>query len=234
MTTVADLGSLSGQSESAYAMLKNSLRDSRSTNIQERAWALSTLGQLAFRAGESSAVECSFVRALELVPDDAYALAAYADYLFETRRPGAVKALLMGRTGHDHLLLRLAEAEALLGNEPVALAKHLQLLSDGFKLGKLRGIQHGREEARYLLHLLHLPTRALQVAIENWRIQKEPADAQIAIEASIAAGDFRAAESVVEWVRKYRWHTPTIERLIQNFAAPNQLSSLSDSANRKM
>jgi Tfp pilus assembly protein PilF len=233
MTTVADLGGLSGKPESAYAMLKNSLRDARSTNSQECAWAMATLGQLALRAGENSDVENYFLRALELVPDDAYILAAYADYLFETDRPGAVKTLLAERTSHDHLLLRLAEAEALLGNEQMLLAKHKQRLSDGFNLGKLRGIQHGREEARYLLHILHLPARALQVAVENWRIQKEPADAQIVIEASVEARDFVPARDAVEWVGKYKWHSPAMDRLIQKFAAPRQVSSSMDSTNRK-
>jgi len=91
MTTVADLSSLSGQPESAYATLKNAFRDSRTTNSQERGWALATLGQLASRAGKVAEAEDYFVRALELIPDDAYALAAYADYLFEMNRPGIVK-----------------------------------------------------------------------------------------------------------------------------------------------
>jgi hypothetical protein len=36
-----------------------------------------------------------------------------------------------------------------------------------------------REEARFDLELVHDRPRALQLAVENWQIQKEPADLRI-------------------------------------------------------
>jgi hypothetical protein len=43
--------------------------------------------------------------------------------------------------------------------------------------------------------------QALLLAAENYRVQREPRDARILLEASIAAGDAAAAQGARDWLR---------------------------------
>ena len=43
--------------------------------------------------------------------------------------------------------------------------------------------------------------QALRLAAENYRVQREPRDARILLEAAIAAGDPAAAQVVRDWLR---------------------------------
>ena len=66
----------------------------------------------------------------------------------------------------------------------------------------------------YILHLLHQPRLALQVAQRNWEVQKEPADARILLEAAKAAGDDKAAQAVRDFMQRWGWHDRRLEALL--------------------
>ena len=122
-------------------------------------WAMTLAAETADRLDDSSA-EAWFERAMALDPSDPYLLGAWSDWLLDHGRPQEVVALLGGRTRIDPLLLRLALAEQATGN--VALAGHVADLAARFEASRLRGdTVHRREEARFVLHLLHQPARAL-------------------------------------------------------------------------
>jgi hypothetical protein len=57
---------------------------------------------------------------------------------------------------------------------------------------------HLGEEARFALSILDEPQTALELALENWNVQREPRDARIVLEAALAAGDHTAAKPVLE------------------------------------
>ncbi len=59
---------------------------------------------------------------------------------------------------------------------------------------------HLREEARYTLEILDKPDAALALALDDWRVQKEPLDARIVLEAALAAHQPAAARDVVDWI----------------------------------
>ena len=59
---------------------------------------------------------------------------------------------------------------------------------------------HRAEEARYQLRLRGNAKEALRLAAENYPIQREPRDARILLEASIAAGDSPAAQPARDWL----------------------------------
>ena len=46
---------------------------------------------------------------------------------------------------------------------------------------------HQQEEARFALHIKNDAKNALRLAGENWKVQREPRDAQIFLEAALAA-----------------------------------------------
>jgi hypothetical protein len=95
----------------------------------------------------------------------------------------------------DPLLLRLTLAYQYT-HDP-ATAATVTAVGARFDAARLRGdVVHRREEARFELQVLHHPTAALQLALANWDVQKEPADARILLEAARAAGQDAAADRV--------------------------------------
>ena len=80
---------------------------------------------------------------------------------------------------------------------------------------------HIREEARFTLHLLNDPNKALQLAQENWQVQKEPADARILLESALAAQDAASIETMRDWLKKTGLEDIELERLLTKTLQPN-------------
>jgi Tfp pilus assembly protein PilF len=195
---VANVDANNGKLRASYARLAASAQDLGNVDASVRGWVLSTLAELAARAGEAAAARGYFERALTDERADAYLRAAYADFLLDAREFEKVVELTREHTRNDGLLLRLALAEKQLG---LASAKrHIAELQARFEAAALRGERvHLREEARFTLHLKGEAARALELALENWAIQKEPADARIALEAAKAAGQAQRAGAIERW-----------------------------------
>lgn len=166
-----------------------------------RSWVLTQLAEMAARLGKSDAAETQFRAALKSDPDDSYLLAAYADYLLDQKRYAEVSRLLQDKIRADGLLLRYAEALKRTGH---AQAKqYADKLQQRFASAALRGDRtHQREQARFTLHLLNDAPSALQLALENWRVQKEPADLRVLLEAAVAASDTAAISLANEWIKQ--------------------------------
>ena len=133
--------------------------------------------------------------------NDTFLLSAYADLLLRQKRPAAVNALLKDKTRSDTLLLQLVLAARALG---LAEAKQLQsTLVARYEASRLRGeAVHQQEEARFALEVENEPKRALALAKENWKVQREPRDAQVFLEAAIAANNREAARPMQSWLEE--------------------------------
>jgi predicted Zn-dependent protease len=208
-TTVA---SLTGQARAARQELARVIDGAARSAPEERAWAQSTLGEIAVRAGEVEGAERAFRAALEIDPNDRYTLAVYADLLLDGQRPREVVALLASHTSADALLLRLAIAEKRSsdGNAAASAA----LLRERFEAGARRGDDvHGRERARFELEIEERPRAALEAALANWRVQHEPADARLVLEAALAAAEPEKARPVLDFLAQTRLEDPALLRL---------------------
>jgi hypothetical protein len=99
----------------------------------------------------------------------------------------------------DTLLLRLALA-ARVRKLPDA-EKYVRALGERFAEAGLRGEKlHLQEEARFLLELKGDARAALAAARENYRTQREPRDAQVLIDAALAAREADAAAPALQWL----------------------------------
>ncbi len=193
--------SLTGHAPLALQAISLSL----ATNAEEAAkepavamWGLTLAAETAARLGDPSA-ETWFHRALALDASDPYLLGAWSDWLLDQGRPAEVTALLAGRTRIDPLLLRLALAEQ--ATRASGLEQHIADLAARFEASRLRGdAVHRREEARFALELLHQPGRAIVLAVANWAVQREPADARILFETALAARQPSAAGPALVWL----------------------------------
>jgi predicted Zn-dependent protease len=202
-----------GQLRESYRQLR-AARD-RYPNAQPglQSWVLTSLAEMAARAGMVREAEAHFGAALALDAADNYLLAAYADFLLDFDRSQEVVALLRDKTRADPLLLRYALA--LQAQNSKELPAQVEQLRDRFEASRLRGDRvHLREEARFTLHLLNAPQAALTLAQENWQVQKEPADVRILLEAALAADDAGAVDAVKEWLKNSQLEDVQLQRIV--------------------
>jgi hypothetical protein len=72
------------------------------------------------------------------------------------------------------------------------------------------------------LYLLGDGPGALRLAAENYRLQREPRDARILMEAALAAQDHAAAQPALDWLRASGYQDPAYARLAQQLQAGAQ------------
>jgi tetratricopeptide (TPR) repeat protein len=203
VTASASIAGLTGQAERSCELLQSALDRNTSAPAGEQVWALTVCGENYTRLGRVAEAERCFQRALGFGERDVYLLGALGDLLLDTGRPREARDLLQREERVDALLLRLALAERALSRRPSCLDAHVRTLRDQFAGARLRGDSvHRREEARFMLHLLHEPAAALELAKANWEVQREPADVRILLEAALAAHNPVAAIAAVQFVQK--------------------------------
>jgi Tfp pilus assembly protein PilF len=210
---LASVNAATGKLRESYWQLRAVLDRHPNAQPGVKSWILTSLAEMAVRAGPAQEAEGHFRAALALDATDNYLLGAYADFLLDSDRSLEALGLLRDQTRSDPLLLRYALAlQALHSTE---LPAQIEQLRDRFEASRLRGDRvHLREEARFTLHLLIAPAAALKLAQENWQIQKEPADVRILLEAALAAGDVAAADSVREWLSSSRLEDAKLQQIL--------------------
>lgn len=204
-----------GHLDAGYRTLQQAL--ATTDDAGNRLWLLTRLGEVAAWRGQPALAESHYRAALALGRDDGYLLAAWGDFLLDQSRPAEVLVALAGWESADNLLLRLAEAAAAL-QRPEA-ARLAQALGERFAAAGLRGdTTHRAEEARYRLRLRGDAGAALRLATENYRVQREPRDARILLEAALAAGDAAAAQPARDWLAASGFEDARLRRLGQELA----------------
>lgn len=217
---LASVDGATGRLREAYDDLGSALKGAPAATPPIRAWVSTMLAEMAARANLPQESESYFRAALEIEPDDFYLLGAYADFLLDHGRPEQVETLLKGKERVDPLLLRLALSAKAQKSE--ALAERVEQLRDRFAASRMRGDSlHLREEARFTLSLLNDPKGALKLAQDNWRVQKEPADIRILVEAALAARDVAALKAARDWLTETGLQDFHLDRIFSASAHPN-------------
>lgn len=174
--------------------------------LERDAWALSVRGELERWSGDDAAAEASLRAALRLDPNDGYTRLLLAELLLDVQRAGEVAPLFAGRALNDAELLMVVLA-AHGEQESAELAARVAA-------NRQRGeTLHRREESRYALRVEGDAPRALALAQENWKVQREPADARVLLEAAVAAKRPDAAAPALEWLRATQLPWPALQAL---------------------
>ncbi len=211
---LAGAASSSGHAEGSYDMLHRALLQAPGARVEDRLWALTGLAEIALRLGRHEDAERHFDAALALGVRDIYLLSAYSDFLLDLDRPQEVRRLLAEETRSDTLLLRLSLAESRLGASE--LKQHVSMLDDRFSETQRRGDQlHQGAESRFRLELMDQPAEALRLALDNWRVQREPVDARRVLEAALAEGDLEAAAPLITWLSETGLQDVRLDKLVQ-------------------
>ena len=214
----AYLDSATGKAAAAHRALSAALARASDASPETRLWVLTRLAEMSLRQGDARQAEQHFRVALALGVRDQFLLAAYADFLLDQGRPAEVIALLRDWVRSDILLLRLALAEKAL--DAPAAKEHIEALRSRFDAAALRGDKlHQQEEARFNLYLLGRKERALALARENWKLQREPRDARMLLEAALAMNDPGAGKDALDWLERSGHEDPGLRRTAEKLKA---------------
>lgn len=201
-----------GKARAAYEAITSALLRHPARDSDQKQWMLTRLAELALAFGDKALAERHFREAMSAGGTDAFVLAEYADFLLDERRPAEVVAMLREWVRNDSLLLRLALAETALGT--ASAPERARTMEDRFAAAALRrDTLHQQEEARFELALKRNARRAVELAAENWKVQREPRDARILLEAALAAGRPEAAQGALDWLRETGFEDPRYRAL---------------------
>lgn len=197
------LQAATGKAQDADVLLTEILPEARKQFPSVVQWIRTMQSKVAYALGRTDETEQFLRNGLANSPEDKYLIRDYADFLLDQQRNDEVFELVRDHINDNGVLLRGAIAAKRLGKETLAKEWAAQL-STRFEEIRLRGVQpHGRFESRYELEVNNEPKLALRLALTNWEKQKETRDTRNVLEAAIAAGDAKAAQPVVAFLRKH-------------------------------
>jgi tetratricopeptide (TPR) repeat protein len=226
MTCSASLRSLTGHAEQAYALLSLVEDPGPKAPADIKAWIEGLLADTAARMGKPDVADAHFKSALQWTPGDNFLLADYGDFLLDQGRAREVIDLVGGDTQSDTSFLRLVYAETALGL-PRARADAAEM-SARFESMDQRGSHvYEREKAGFVLHVQHDPQRALELARQNWTVQRAPPDARIYLEAALAAHDAAAAKPVLDFIARTHLSDAIIDPLVAQAKAAQTAAATS-------
>ena len=205
---------LTGSAERAYQLQQALALQVRSSQPELQQWILGLSAETANRLGYKEKAEKHFKEALAIRLRDAYLLRAYSDFLLADKRPAEVLKLLKDETQDDALLLRLAIAAKDAHKDRLSI-NYQQQLRSRYKASYLRGSKlHERDEALFLLRFDGDKNKALTLALQNWKIQREPDDALILLHASVANQSNSGVKIVRDWVAHHKLQDVRLETLL--------------------
>jgi len=198
---LARAGAASGNAARSFEALSNALAKAPEAEERLRRFALTSLAEIAVALGRESVAERSFREALALRDPDSYTIAAFADFLLDRGRAAEVQELIPRDTRSDGLLLRRVLAGIELGE---ALAEiQARALSARYAAARERGVAADLGlQARFALEITGDPVRALELAQQNFRKQREPRDVLILLESALAAGKRAEARPGLDFLRE--------------------------------
>ena len=179
-----------------------------------RAWLLTSLAELEMRAGRDAVAEAAFRQSLG-VQADAYTRLGFVDHLLNLRRDAEALSWLKDQPRSDAVLLRLAIAGVRSNTEQGrADANEMrQRFAQSNLRPQARGA-HAREQAMFALWVDAQPQRALELARNNVRQQREPTDVLVFAQAARAVGSRSALLEISTLCKEIGLHDLRIDPLL--------------------
>ena len=175
---------------------------------------MTSLAELEARAGRADAAEAAFREALKIDADH-YTRLAFVDHLLGQRRDAEALTWLKDESRTDAVLLRLAIAGVRSNTEQGRSdAREMrQRFAQANLRPQARGT-HAREQAMFALWVDAQPQRALELARNNVRQQREPTDVLVFAQAARAAGAREALLDVEALCKEIGLHDRRIDQLL--------------------
>ncbi len=201
---------LTPEAPAVYARLEGVLSRTDLLDGSLRSYGLGLLGEIAALQGDRDLARAHLAAALAEEPEALRIRLMLADLLLAGGGDEAALDLLEPAPDVDGVLLRRAIAAERLGRFALFDAARTEL-SRRFRQNLDLGLTaHAREEARFYLEVERDPPLALARARLNWDLQHEIEDAQLLIDAAMAAGEPAAAAPVLRWMEEHGLSVPAL------------------------
>jgi hypothetical protein len=212
------LKAVTGQARESYEALADRSQTADQDSPELVPWINAMQGDIAASLGDFEIADEHYRKSLALNSGSIHLKRTYADFLLDQQRPAPVLQLLAEHENDNGCLLLMAIAAHRLGES--SRAERLKSkLANRFEEIRLRGSQpHGRFESRYELELNENSERALAVALENWKVQKENRDARAVLESALVAKKISAARSTIEFIKASGNEDLALAQLIRTLA----------------
>ena len=202
--------SLTAQAPALYRRLEALVAQGGMLDPTLETYAVGLMGEIALQQGWAEKASDAFETVLARDPQAVRVRMMLADERLSAGDAGAALAVLEAAPPVDGVLLRRVLAAEQLGRAGVVREARAEL-DRRVRLNLELGLtSHAREEARYFLQVAPDPEKALERAVVNWRLQHEIEDAQLLIDAAVAAGRPDAAVPVARWIEENAVSVPTL------------------------
>lgn len=204
----------SGQPQPAIGILKAAWGARQFQDPSSQDWIGFHLGEAYRVAGQADAAIGVWQKQLQANPQSHLIRLSLADLLNQRGDYRGVKKIIPGDALSDALLMQslLASRGLKDGDEPrLANLLGARLQSQAQRKDDL--IE--RPKLIYLITYGQDPATGLALSIDNWKLQQEPPDAVLFIQAALAVNQPRAAEPVVRWAEKTGYTEPQLAKLLQ-------------------
>ena len=201
---------LTPEAPAVYARLEDVLSRADLLDGSLRSYGLGLLGEIAALQGDRDLARTHLAAALAEEPEAVRIRMMLADLMLAGGDDDAALDLLEPSPDVDGVLLRRAIAAERLGRVALFDATRTEL-SRRFRQNLDLGLTaHAREEARFYLEVEHDPQLALARARLDWDLQREIEDAQLLIDAAVAADEPAAAAPVLRWMEDNALSVPAL------------------------
>ena len=212
LVCLSSLNAVTGRATRSARILQALWPQARSQPVAVQAWMQGIMADTAKYLGNDADADRHFRAALQLTPGDNFLLADYADFLLDQHRPRAALDLVKDYASSDTSFLRQVYAESALHSSRTEA--DLTQMARRFAAIDQRGSRtYRREEAGFVLYIQHDPQRALQLAQENWTVQRTPEDMRVLLAAALAAQHPQAAQAVLDQLASSRFQYAVVVRL---------------------
>ncbi|GLQ45954.1 hypothetical protein GCM10007862_10050 [Dyella lipolytica] len=227
----AALRTLTGHTVQAYALLSFVEDPGPKAPPVIRAWVEGLMADMAARMGKPDIADAHFKQALQWTPGDNFLLADYGEFLLDQGRAQDAIALVGDDTQSDTSFLIRVTAEHALGTPQAE--EDITEMNARFQSMDQRGDEvFMRERSSYTLHVLHHPKAALDLAKQNWQVQRSPKDVRVYLEAALANHDRAAATPVLDFVARTHLDDVTINPLVAQLQSSPTNSAQSNALGR--
>jgi Tfp pilus assembly protein PilF len=198
----AQISGLTGKLAAGYQLVATLIdRTAKSSDpvvLEQLSWAHGIAAEMAARQGHLDMATSHLEQALSLTPTSLPLRLQLCDLMLRKQDARRAEQLLQSVSPTEPVLLRRALIAKQLHQSSNSDA--LQAWQDSVAQSKVMQVElHLRELARGQLELLNDPNVAVQTALRNWQMQREPEDARLLALAGKASGNGEALRLVREW-----------------------------------
>ena len=209
-----------GQPLPALKLLGESIRSASYQDAASQIWIGFHLGEASRVANQPDKALTLWRRLLEAYPQSHLLRLSLADLLNQKKKYKEAKAVATLNSSAitsnltDALLMQaLIASRGLNANDEVLLASQMAARLQTQSLRQESLIE--RPRLIYQIAYGNNLASGLALSIENWKLQKEPTDAVLFLQAALALNQAKSAEPVVRWAASTKYTDPQLSPLVE-------------------